>query len=250
LTNLVTFLALGAVACVVGLLIGAVGIGGVLLIPALTVLGGLGAHTASATALATFLFTGLLGTWLFQRRGSIDWAKTTVVCVAATLFSAIGAVVAQAVSPLALTRIVALCIVFAGSYVFLPVRSVPAPSQGSSRERALLAMIGAAAGFGSGLSGAGGPLFSVPLMMIFGFPPLMAIGTSQALQVISAGAGTAANLHFGAVDVPAVLWVTGFELAGVLAGAKIAHIASPAQLRKGAAVLCLLVGAAMLVRTL
>jgi uncharacterized membrane protein YfcA len=247
----VTSLALGTVACVVGLLIGAVGIGGVLLIPALIVLGGLGPHAASATALATFAFTGLLGTWLFQRRGSIDWGKTAVVCVAATLFSAIGAVVAHAVSPVALTRIAAVSIVFAGSYVFLPIRSAPAQSsRGPGRERALLAFIGAAAGFGSGLSGAGGPLFSVPLMMIFGFPPLMAIGTSQALQVISAGAGTAANLQFGAVDFAYVLWVTGFELAGVLAGAKIAHVASPAQLRKGAAVLCLVVGAAMLLRTL
>jgi uncharacterized membrane protein YfcA len=246
-----TSVALAAVACVVGLLIGAVGIGGVLLIPAMNVLGGLGPHAASATALATFLFTGLLGTWLFQRRGSIDWARTTVVCVAAILFSAFGAAVAQAVSPVALTRIVALCIVFAGSYVFLPVRSAAAPSsRGPGRERALLAFIGAAAGFGSGLSGAGGPLFSVPLMMIFGFPPLMAIGTSQALQVISAGAGTAANLHFGAVDFACALWVIGFELAGVFAGAKIAHVASPAQLRKGAAVLCLVVGAAMLLRTL
>jgi uncharacterized membrane protein YfcA len=68
--------------------------------------------------------------------------------------------------------------------------------------------------------------------------------------VISAGAGTAANLQFGALDFAYVLWVTGFELAGVLAGAKIAHVASPAQLRKGAAVLCLVVGAAMLLRTL
>ena len=234
-----------------GLLIGAVGIGGVLLIPALIVLGGLGPHAASATALATFLFTGLLGTWLFQRRGSIDWGRTAVVCVAAVLFSAIGAVVAQAVSAVVLTRVIALCIVFAGSYVFLPIRPAAAPSsRGPAHERALLAFIGAAAGFGSGLSGAGGPLFSVPLMMIFGFPPLMAIGTSQALQVISAGAGTAANLHFGAVDFASALWVTGFELAGVLAGAKIAHVASPAQLRKGAAVLCLVVGAAMLLRTL
>jgi uncharacterized membrane protein YfcA len=235
----------------VGLLIGAVGIGGVLLIPALIVLGGLSPHAASATALATFLFTGLLGTWLFQRRGSIDWGKTAVVCVAAALFSAIGAVVAQAIGPVTLTRIVALCIVFAGSYAFLPARSAGAPSSRSPvRERALLALIGAAAGFGSGLSGAGGPLFSVPLMMISGFPPLTAIGTSQALQVISAGAGTAANLQFGAVDVSSALWVTGFELAGVLAGAKIAHVASPAQLKNSSAVLCLVVGGAMLFRTL
>ena len=52
----------------VGALIGAVGIGGILLIPALTAFAGLGIHEAMATALFTFAFTGITGTMLFQRR--------------------------------------------------------------------------------------------------------------------------------------------------------------------------------------
>jgi len=61
-----------AISLVVGMLIGAVGIGGILLIPALNILGGLTIQEAMATALATFIFTGVIGTFSFQRRGSID----------------------------------------------------------------------------------------------------------------------------------------------------------------------------------
>ena len=49
----------------VGALIGAVGIGGVLLIPALAAFAALPIHTARATALFTFAFTGILGIAMF-----------------------------------------------------------------------------------------------------------------------------------------------------------------------------------------
>ena len=52
-----------AVALIVGGLIGTVGVGGILLIPALSGLGGLTTHAAMATSLFSFIFTGLLGTW-------------------------------------------------------------------------------------------------------------------------------------------------------------------------------------------
>jgi uncharacterized membrane protein YfcA len=245
-----TAFALAAASLLIGALIGTVGVGGVLLVPALMALGGVGPHEAAATALASFFFTGILGTWLFQRRGSIDWPRTVIVCVAAVAFSALGAIAAKQFSPIRLTQVIALLIIFAGAYVFMPQRASATASRSPAQERTLLALIGAAAGFGAGLSGAGGPLFSVPLMMAFGFPPLMAVGTSQVLQIVAATAGTAANLRYGAVDLSLLLLVTGFELVGVLAGVMIAHAASGGQLKKLAACLCLIVGTMMLVRTL
>src|SRR5512135_2101782 len=135
-----SLLPLAICSVLVGALIGAVGIGGVLLIPALIAFGGLGPHAASATALASFLFTGLLGTYLFQRKGSIDWSRTGIVCVAAIAFSALGAIAAKAFSPVALTRIIAVLIIFAGSYIFLPKRQEAAAPRSAGRERALLAL--------------------------------------------------------------------------------------------------------------
>ncbi len=245
-----TSVALAAVALVVGALIGAVGIGGVLLVPALMALGALTAHEAAATSLATFFFTGLLGTWLFQRKGSIDWPKTALVCVAAVAFSAWGAVVAKQFSALVLVRIIAVLIIFAGAYIFVPPPSGQTVQRSAWRERVVLLAVGAAAGFGSGLSGAGGPLFSVPLMLVAGFPPLLAVGTSQVLQIVSAGAGTLANWHYGVIDWQLGALTTVFELMGVMVGVRIAHAASTQQLKKGAAILCLMVGTLMGARTL
>ena len=65
---------------------------------------------------------------------------------------------------------IALIIVAAGVYVFVPPRG-PLRGVRDGRGRGdlpILVCVGAAAGFGSGLSGAGGPLFSVPLMVILG----------------------------------------------------------------------------------
>ena len=114
----------------------------------------------------------------------------------------------------------------------------------------MLLGVGAASGFGSGLSGAGGPLFSVPLMLVLGFAPLATIGASQVLQIVAAVFGTIGNLQFGSVAFVTAAWITIFELAGVIAGSYAAHAVSVTALRRMAAGLCIVVGVYMLVRSL
>ena len=58
----------------------------------------------------------------------------------------------------------------------------------------VLADSNAANEFLSGLSGAGGPLFSVPIMVILRYAPLAAVGTSQVLQIFAAASGSLGNL--------------------------------------------------------
>jgi uncharacterized membrane protein YfcA len=244
------FLALLGIASVVGFFIGAVGVGGVLLIPALTLLAGLSIHEAAATALFTFFFTGLAGTWLFHRRGSISWRIALPVCAGAFAFSFLGARVNWIVDARLLNLIIGLVIVFAGAYIFLPARrALQYRDGGSAAEQFLLLGVGAVSGFGSGLSGAGGPLFSVPIMVMLGFQPLTAISTSQVIQIIAAASGSLGNLIYGSINFSVALWITGFELAGVLLGVRVAHSVPIARLRAMIAVLCILVGAAMLVKT-
>lgn len=243
---------LAAIALAVGFFIGAVGVGGVLLIPALVLLGGLGIHQATATALFSFLFTGLLGTWLFQRRGSIDWKMTAPVCAGAVAFSYLGAMVNSLVDARTLALIIALTIVFAGTYILLPGRAGVAQLRDgrSTAQQLLLLVVGAASGFGSGVSGAGGPLFSVPMMLVLRFVPLAAIGTSQVLQIIAAAFGTLGNLRYGSIDFLTAAWITLFELAGVVVGTRAAHAVSVTVLRRMAAGLCVVVGLFMLLRSL
>jgi len=240
---------LAAVAGVVGFFIGAVGVGGVLLIPFLVILGGQGIHAAAATALFTFLFTVFLGTYLFQRRGTISWRLTVPVCAGAVIFGYLGNLAAAHIAARTLTAVIAAIIILAGVYVFLPPRRTQGELDGHAPgDRPLLAAVGVASGFGAGLSGAGGPLFCVPLMVILGFGPLAAVGASQVLQIVAALSGSIAGIQDGRVDFAIAAWVTGFELAGVVVGVRLAHAVSGIVLRRMAAGLCIAVGALMLAR--
>jgi uncharacterized protein len=236
----------------VGALIGAVGIGGILLIPALTAFAGLPIHAAMATALFTFAFTGITGTVMFQRHGSIDWAVTRPVLIGAIFFAFVGAWVNSLTGPGALALILAAIIIFAGIYTLATWQGMPEPAFHGRRQAQymLLLALGAIAGFGSGLTGVGGPALSVPLMVLFGFPALTSIGTSQVIQIVAAVSGTLGNLRYGTIDFGIAASVTLLEIAGVLLGARIVHAVSANLLRKFVAALCVVVGLALIAREL
>jgi len=241
-----------ALAVVIGFIMGAVGVGGILLIVPLTLIGGVEIHRAAATLLLTFLFTGIYGVWLFQRRGSIDWRLGVPVCIGAFAFSFVGAMVSARVDATTLNIVIALIIAFAGAYVLFPglVRPGRKRAEGARGRVLALLAIGAVSGFGSGISGAGGPLFSVPIMLIAGFAPLAAIGTGMVLQVVSAASGTVGNLLFGSIDFYYAALITVCELIGVSFGVRFAHSTNAAVLRNMAGLLCLVAGVTMLVKAL
>jgi len=243
---------LAAVSLAVGTLIGAVGVGGILLIPALNLLGGLGIHEAMATALFSFIFTGIVGTWLFQRRGSIDWGVTVPLCAGAVLFGFLGAWANSKTNAPALSLILSSVIALAGVYTLSGHgREGHAPFEGRPGMRqALLTGIGAVAGFGSGLTGVGGPALSVPIMVLARFSPLIAIGASQVIQIIAAVSGTVGNVQYGSIDFRLAALVTAFEVVGVQLGVRIVHSVNARFLRRFVGVLCILVGTGLTLRVL
>lgn len=236
-----------ATALLVGAFVGTTGVGGVLLIPALIVPGGLTVHQAAATTLASMLFIGSLGTWLFLRRGTLDARLALPVCLGAAGASYLGAIAAGHIAGRPLALVIGALIVIAGTLILRPppvlVRARDARAEGW-----LLAGVGAVSGFGSGLSGAGGPIFSVPLMIALGFATLGAVGVAQALLIVAAISGSVANLQAGAVDFTALALITSFQLLGVAAGVRLAHSLPVSRLRRVAAWLCIVAGAAMIVR--
>lgn len=239
-----------AVATGVGILIGACGIGGVLLVSFLALSGTLGIHEAAATSLFSFIFTGLLGSWLFQRKGSIAWQLAIPVCVGATFASYVGTAVAAALQAQMLSVVIGAIIVVAGVNILIPRRSplysAPRPPEG---KLSLLA-IGAASGFGSGLSGAGGPVFSVPIMIALRYSALAAVGIGQVLQVIAASAGSIGNLGRNLVDWRIALLVAGFQLLGVIIGVRIAHAVNEKWIKGLAGLLCMLAGGMLVVQSI
>jgi uncharacterized membrane protein YfcA len=237
---------LALIALLAGTFIGTVGVGGILLIPAFIFFAGINTHEASATALFTFLFTGVLGAYLFQKKGSIHWRATLPVCLGAIIFSYIGAETNIRIEETLLRGIIGILVIIAGLFA---LRAPPKKDQQSANQFqltpknfVLLFMVGVLAGFGSGLSGAGGPLFSVPLMLAFKFNPLLTIGASQVLQIISAGSGSIANFTNDVIRFDWAFYILIFELIGIYLGVQIAHRVSLDILRKIAAYLCITVG--------
>ncbi len=87
-------------------------------------------------------------------------------------------------------------------------------------------------------------------MLALDFAPLSVVGAGQVLPIFAALSGTIGNLQSGAIDFVFAAWLTLFELAGVVAGARAAHAVSVTTLRRMAAGLCLLTGLLMLARAL
>jgi hypothetical protein len=240
------------IALIVGLLIGAIGIGGILLIPAVNLLAGLTIHASMATALFTFIFTGILGTFLFNRRGSIDWSITIPLCLGAAVFGFFGALVNSRMDGRALTLILSALIIGAGinSVFKRSSEGLPAFHQSLRKQQILLFVIGGISGFGSGLTGVGGPALSVPIMLLFGFNPLTAIGASQVIQILAAASGTIGNLQYGSIDFQLASALTVFALVGVQLGVVIVHALNANSLRLTVGIFCFIVGAGLMMRAL
>jgi len=244
------FVTLGLLALGVGTLIGTVGVGGVLLIPAMVALGGLSTQVSMATALFSFFFTGTLGTFLYQRRGSIDWGIAVPVCAGVVCFGYLGALVNSSANPALLDFLLSLIIIFSGVFTLLPSGRLNLFSISGRSPWYVPSLLGLGSfvGFCAGLTGVGGPVLSVPFMVVLGFMPLTAIATSQVIQIVASLSGTIGNLAYGSIDFTMAAWVSALEVCGAAFGARIAHSSSSRQLRALVAVVCILVGAVILMR--
>jgi len=244
--------ALISVALGVGFLCGCCGIGGFLLIPALVYGVGLDVHTAMGTALFSFIFTGLASVWLYQRHGSIDWSVSLLLCFGGFPGGFLGAMHKSLISAPYLNLTLAAIIIFAGCNNIRSVGQGFRLSMPETRQTRLLVLscIGAAVGYLAGLTGAGGPVLSIPALMLLGFPPLTAIGASYAVQVAGAVSGSIGNAMYGFLDLRTGLWVSVVQIIGVAAGAYAAHRLPTARLRFLLALLCIVAGSYMAIETL
>jgi len=239
--------AIAALALVSGVLIGCIGIGGVLLVPCLS-LAGLDVHRAIGASMFSFIFSGAIGVWLYARHGSIEWRSAAWLAAGATPGAFLGSVLAAHMSGEVLLILVGATVALAGWRV-LRRKSGEPDRQSAPLAPPLLAGIGAAIGIASALTGTGGPVLLVPLLMWWGTPVLVAVGLSQAIQVPIAVMASLGNLWTGSLDplLAAVLSV-GITV-GSAAGARVAHAVPAVFLARVVAIALLLVGAVVAVRS-
>lgn len=222
----------------VGVFIGAIGIGGVLLPPALTGFGVLDIHAAAGTSSWAFLFTGVVGTLAYARHQAMPWRFGGFLTLGAAPAAATGALVNGLLPATALW--IFLGVVTAGSGAFnlwarpRERRELPAP---------VAVAVGAAVGFGSALTGTGGPVLLVPVLLALGVPALTTIAAGQLIQIPLVGFATLGyaahgNVHFGLGSVLGVL-----AGAGALLGARLARKLRGRRLHRVASAALVVVGA-------
>ena len=203
-----------------GTLIGTVGIGGVLLVPALVLFGGLGVEEATPVASMSFFFTGVAGTLAYSRTGRVPWVPVRWLMVGVVPGALVGAASNVALSPDLLTAVVAVVLGAAAVRAAIPEGAATHRSGREFSPRANLA-IGVVVGFGSALTGTGGPVLLIPLMLLFGGGVAVTVATSQPIQVPIAIFASAAFLAYGELDWELGLVLGLAQVAGVVFGARL-----------------------------
>lgn len=230
-----------------GALIGCVGIGGVIVVPVLVYLAGLPLPGAIAAAMCAFVVSGAVGLYVFARAGSIDWRSARWLCLGAAPAAFAGAKLVTVVPPTLIEAAIGVVTAAAGVHALL---------RGNTNRRAraialrapALAATGAATGLASAVTGTGGPLVLVPILVWLDVPMLAAIGSAQAIQLPIAVAATAGNVLDGTLDVLLGATLGAGIALGTAAGAKAAHALPTVRLRRLVAALLVVVGAAILLR--
>jgi uncharacterized membrane protein YfcA len=236
-----------ALALVSGILIGCIGIGGVLLVPTLSLLD-IDVHQAIGASMFSFIFSGAIGVWLYAREGSIDWASAAWLGGGAAPGALAGSLISSHVNGSILLVLVGATVILAGSQVLLRQASIPERPRRGLPQSMLLA-IGIIVGLASALTGTGGPVLLVPLLIWLGLPATLSVGLSQAIQVPIAVMASVGNLWTGNVDLVLGASLSIGIVIGSTIGARMAHALPTFVLARVVAVALVLTGLLLIVRS-
>jgi uncharacterized membrane protein YfcA len=194
----------------------------------------------------SYIFTGLVGGFIYSRHGTINWSLATKVCLGALPGAYIGALLLPYFSVLVLESAIAVLILASGIHALQKSGGndgITVPVYGLE-----LILIGFITGIGSALSGTGGPLLLVPILIWRKVPILTAIGLSQVIQVPISLMATIGNQIHGQVDFRLGLALALILSGGVILGALASNKLPVNFIKKLVSGLLILVGTVMLYR--
>jgi len=198
-----------------GWLIGATGIGGVLVVPVLNQLQGIPLPQAIGAASLAFALPGLAAAWRLHKGGTQLPAGTLALTGASLPGAALGALLVHHVAAQWLLGGLAALALASGIW---GLRRAPATHESATLPLGLTIAIGAAVGLGSALTGTGGPVLLVPLMMLLHQPLRTTVPVAQAIQLPVALCAAVGHAWAGALDWRLALVLGVVLLVGALAG--------------------------------
>src|SRR6516164_10550104 len=225
-------------------MIGCIGIGGVILVPALVFLASIAIHIAIPAAMFAYILSGLVATIVYARTKSIDWPMATWLCIGGTPAAFAGAWAVSIFDSRLLAGCLGLLTLFSGINSLR--RQNIAEQANVKLSRGVLLIVGAGTGFLSSLTGTGGPLVLVPILISTRLAILTSVGLSQVFQLPVALAATAGNIVYGKLDLTLGAILAASLSGGSWYGAKLAHSLPRAVLRGVVSMALILIGAFIL----
>ncbi len=226
LSELVLIALLGSLS---GLMIGCIGIGGVILVPALVFLAGIAIQIAISAAMFAYILSGLVATLVFARNKSIDWRMASSLCLGGTPAAFAGAWAVSIFDGWVLAGGLGLLTLLSGLNSLR--QRIRADADRASLPHGVLLLVGTVTGFLSSVTGTGGPLLLVPILLSMRLGVLASVALSQVFQLPIAIAATAGNIVYGKLDFVLGVILAASLSGGSFFGAKLGHAVPRAALR-------------------
>ena len=198
----------------IGFLIGLVGVGGILVVPLLSGVIGLDERDAIGTSLASFVCIGIVASYS-RLRAARPSAQEWLLYLAMIPGAAAGALALGFIPNIVLSMVVATGTFATGVWAALFNGSLSSRPFGPGSARS--AVYGAVTGSASALTGTGGPLVLMPLLLWQGVNAQEALALSKVAQLPIALAATitraqSSTINFGVAGVLTVMLVVGMIL--------------------------------------
>ncbi len=239
MTAALTLIALGLP---IGFLIGLIGIGGVLLTPALVHIFGRDIHDAVALSLASFVLAGVVAMARACSRDARPSAVEWIFLIAIIPGALAGAFATPWIPGVPLSLVVSACVAFAGISC---LRTQPKSEDGTTIEPGTLTSLGIATGFLSAMSGTGGPLICMPLLLWNNMNVRRALLLAQAAQLPVAATATLINGFGHSLDFTTAATVGVAIVGGMLAGIGVSRRLDTIVLRTSVAWCLVAIGLAL-----
>ena len=237
--------------------------GGVLYTP-IQVWAGIGFHVAATTSLFLIMIMSLSASIVFRKANKIDWPLVLVLEASATLGSFSGGLWSGQFSGKALSVLFAVLIVVAAYFMIRTFDFDPSCDnrrQGffSWRRRldkrtyyvnlAMALPVSFAVGLASGMVGVGGGSLKVPMMvLLFGIPMDIAVGSSAMMVGVTAAGGFAGHVTSGHWDWQTSLVLAAAVFAGGQIGSRVSLGLDKKKLKKGFGWFLLIIALTMFLR--
>ena len=232
-----------AVIALAGAAIGATSIGGVLVVPALSTLLGVPLPEAIAASSLAFLVTGAYALTGNASGALAHLRRDAPLMLAALLGAGAGAALTAWAPGDAVRGWIGLLALASGAHALWrlhrPDPRADHPWPGLGGQLAL----GLGVGLGSALSGTGGPVMLLPILLLMRRPLSRAIVAAQVIQLPIAIASSATHALAGRLDWRLGATIAVALLLGAWAGRRLARRANPRPLQAATAAVLLATGA-------